>query len=156
MDWEVPLEVQKMVYMTELEVIYHATKGHPSYPASDMAVDAIPLFLEVRKADAGSEGSTFDRLFRRLEAGSIGASESAGACSGLASWAGAFRFFDETLGCGGGAGAGVGGICWLLGSELDEPAESLAAERVTLGDMRTGINRGMHDKDSMRQGSCER
>lgn len=45
----------------------------------------------------------------------------------------AFRFLDEDLGAG---GAGVVGDCWLLKSVVDEPAESLAAERVTLGDMR--------------------
>lgn len=45
----------------------------------------------------------------------------------------AFRFFDEGLGTG---GAGADGECWLLESVLDGPAESLAAERVTLGDMR--------------------
>lgn len=114
-----------------------------TYPALDIFADAFPFFRDFGGADGGSPdadsvGSIFDRLFRRVEAGSTGAAGTTGACSGLVSWAAAFRFFDEDFGAG---GAGVDGDCWLLESVLDEPAESLAAERVTLGDMRVRPSR---------------
>lgn len=61
-----------------------------TYPALDMAADAFPFFRDFGGADGGgpdadSVGSIFDRLFRRFEAASMGASGAVGACSGLVS-----------------------------------------------------------------------
>lgn len=120
-------------------ILDHAMlRRHSTYPASDMAADTFPFFLDFGRADGGgggtnadSVGSTLERFVRRFEDGSV-ASGATGACSGLAPWAEAFRFLDEDLFVG---GAGAVGGCWLA-SEMDEPAESLAAERVTLPDMR--------------------
>lgn len=121
-----------------------------------MAVDAFPFFLGFGAADergggsdADSAGSIFDRLVRRVAEDSV-ASGPADGCSGLASRADAFRFLDEDLG---GGGAGVSGACWL-GSEVDEPAESLAAERVTLEDMRMRLNRWGHGGANVHQEGC--
>jgi hypothetical protein len=106
-----------------------------------MAVDAFPFFLDFSGADGGgggtdadSVGSTLERLVRRFDEDSV-ASGAADACSGLASRTDAFRFLDDGFG---GGGAGAVGACWLVSGvwEVDEPAESLAAERVTLEDMR--------------------
>jgi hypothetical protein len=99
-----------------------------------MTADALPFFLDFGGGgggtDADSVDSTFVRFVRRFEEDSV-ASTDAG-CSKLASRATAFRFLDAAVGW---EGVGALGDCWLA-VELDEPAESLAAERVTLGDMR--------------------
>lgn len=123
-----------------------------------MAAEAFPFFLDFGGADGGSPdadsaGSIFDRLFRRFAEGSAGDSGAVEACSGLGSGAVAFRFLDEAFGA---EGAGVDGGCWLLESGLGEPAESLAAERVTLEDMRVRLGWGMHSEESVHQRSCVR
>jgi hypothetical protein len=132
----------------KLEFIRHTSSRHATYPAVDMAADAFPFFLDFGAADERGGGpdtdsadSTFDRLIRRVDEDSV-ASGAADGCSGLASRADAFRFLDEDFG---GGGVGMVGACWL-GSEVDEPAESLAAERVTLEDMRLRLDKWVHGR----------
>lgn len=68
------------------------------------------------------------RLARPPRAG--GASAGSRSCSGLDSRAGSFRLREAAGGREGGGAGGFGGLA------LEEPAESLAEERVTLDDMR--------------------
>jgi hypothetical protein len=92
---------------------------------------ALPFDFLERVGAAADElsGSTLVRLARPSRVG--GASPASLDCSGLVSTA-AFLRLREVAGVGrGGGGAGGFGGC-----SLEEPAEGLADERVTLDDMR--------------------
>jgi hypothetical protein len=117
-----------------------------------MAAVALPFFRVFGVAGAGEgatsadSASTFVRLVRRRD----GASIAPAACSGLGSRATAFRFFEDV---GGGGGAGGFVVCGLV-VELDEPAESLAAERVTLEDMRKWLWQRVVEGMKKQRGCC--
>lgn len=91
---------------------------------------ALPFAFLERVGAAADElsGSGLVRLARPLRGG--GASSVWLGCSGLASMAVLLRLRDEAGGWGGGGAGGFGGF------SLEEPAEGLADERVTLDDMR--------------------
>lgn len=91
---------------------------------------ALPFdFLERAGAADEFSGSTLVRLARAPR--DVGACPASVGCSGLVSTA-AFLRLRDVAGVGwGGGGAGVFGGC-----SLEEPAEGLADERVTLDDMR--------------------
>lgn len=91
----------------------------------------MPFLKRVEAAGAGdSRGSGTSILVRFERPRDCGASTGSAGCSGVGSRAGALRFL-ETVDSGREGGAGG----WA-GIEFEEPAESLAEERVTLGDMR--------------------
>jgi hypothetical protein len=109
-------------------------RPNEAYPAFDMAVADLPFLLArglgMREAGAAeSAASTLVRFVRRR--GGAWSAVSCSDSSGEGSRAAAFRFLVED-----GAGVGAGGveICGLS-SVLDDPVESLAEERVTLGGM---------------------
>lgn len=94
-----------------------------------MAALPFAFFERVGAAADAVSGSALVRLARALRAGGT-PSVSAG-CSGLVSTAALFRLREVAGdGWGGGGAGGFGGF------SLEEPAEGLADERVTLDDMR--------------------
>ena len=91
----------------------------------------MPFLKRVEAAGAGDSGGSGASILVRFERPrDCGASVGCAGCWGLGSRAGALRFL-ETVDSGREGGAGG----WA-GVEFEEPAESLAEERVTLGDMR--------------------
>jgi len=108
-----------------------SSEGPAEGPALDIADVALPFLKRVEAARAGDSGGSGTSILVRFERPrDCGASTSSAGCSGLGSRVGALRFL-ETVDSGREGGAGG----WA-GVEFEEPAESLAEERVTLGDMR--------------------
>lgn len=120
-----------------------SSEGPLEGPAFDIVVVAFP-FLRLLGIEAGgrssdSGGANFDLLFAFLRGVSMVSSLSGASDDG--SRVAALRFLDEVEDEGSGAVVAAGLVACGLASELDEPEESLAEERVTLGGMRIGCNR---------------
>ena len=123
--------------LCRLEDVTCLVRRGKSYPAFDMAFTALPFFWRVAAGCSGggscsadSAASSFVRfVFLRP---SPCAPFVPFCCSGLGSRA-ALRLRGGATGVGGRVAVSGGG---RSACESEEPAESLAAERVTLGDMR--------------------